>query len=320
MSTDSPVEQPAVRTTIVGGRPPGCGKSVGNVPRGVEVLVKKAAVDPEFRATLLAKRAAAADEIGLRLEPAEALMLNAVPARQLEMIIGTTKVDPRIRPAFLGKVAAAMLVALGVMTISVNDGEAQSKGCLADRVVSPPATQEVERVKGERPDIPRDFGVRVAGVTAVPVPPAATQPATQPAIQPPVEIREMRGARIDRPEVFPSAGVRDPGLPPDPDVQQPPPTTQPVALAPDEYDKLIGQLDDPKYQVREAAERRLTQAGKPIQAALEKTRQTAGLPPEAAWRIDRIIQRLNPKPIPPPVRAPFVTKGAMRQPPPDVED
>jgi|GEM_PF-1218437 len=37
-------EQPAVRTTIVGERPPGPGKGVGSVPRGIKVLVKKAAV------------------------------------------------------------------------------------------------------------------------------------------------------------------------------------------------------------------------------------------------------------------------------------
>jgi hypothetical protein len=37
-------EQPAIRTTIVGWRPPGPGKDVGSVPRGIEVLVKKAAV------------------------------------------------------------------------------------------------------------------------------------------------------------------------------------------------------------------------------------------------------------------------------------
>src|SRR4030042_1117067 len=49
------------------------------IPRGIEVLIKKAAVDPEFRAVLLEKRAAAADEIGLVLDPAEGLMLPAAP-------------------------------------------------------------------------------------------------------------------------------------------------------------------------------------------------------------------------------------------------
>ena len=48
-----PAEQPAVRTTIVGGRPPGSGHGVGQIPRGIELLVKKASVDPEFRKLLL---------------------------------------------------------------------------------------------------------------------------------------------------------------------------------------------------------------------------------------------------------------------------
>ena len=60
-------EREAVRTTIVGGRPPGSGKSVGMIPRGVEVLLKKAAVDPLFRDLLLERRAGAAGEIGLGL-------------------------------------------------------------------------------------------------------------------------------------------------------------------------------------------------------------------------------------------------------------
>ncbi|MCP4231568.1 MAG: hypothetical protein GY771_15670, partial [bacterium] len=44
----SSIEREAVRTTIVGGRPPGSGKSNGSIPRGIEVLVKKASVDAVF--------------------------------------------------------------------------------------------------------------------------------------------------------------------------------------------------------------------------------------------------------------------------------
>ena len=33
------VEQESVRTTIVGGRPPGCGQPIGPIPRGIEILV-----------------------------------------------------------------------------------------------------------------------------------------------------------------------------------------------------------------------------------------------------------------------------------------
>jgi hypothetical protein len=84
-----------------------------SVPRGSEVLVKKAAVDAEFRALLLARRADAAREIGLALEPAESAMLASIPAALLEGIIARTTVSPLSRAAFLGKAAAVMLAALG---------------------------------------------------------------------------------------------------------------------------------------------------------------------------------------------------------------
>ena len=71
MASDKrPPEQETVRTTIVGGWPPGSGKPLGPIPRGIEVLVKKAAVDPQFRRLLLEKRGEAAKEIGLALDPA----------------------------------------------------------------------------------------------------------------------------------------------------------------------------------------------------------------------------------------------------------
>lgn len=85
-------------------------------PRGIEVLIKKAAVDAEFKQLLLAKREEAAREIALELNPTEVLLLRAVPADQLEGIIARTTVPPEHRRAFLGKVAAAMLAALGVGT------------------------------------------------------------------------------------------------------------------------------------------------------------------------------------------------------------
>jgi hypothetical protein len=111
-------EQPAVRTTIVGGRPPGPGKGVGSVPRGIEVLVKKAAVDDEFKDLLLTERSGAAATIGLGLSDAEKSILDGVPGTQLEAIIANTTVSPKMRPAFAGRVAAVMLAALGVVTAS----------------------------------------------------------------------------------------------------------------------------------------------------------------------------------------------------------
>ncbi|MGA2066034.1 MAG: hypothetical protein ABSG86_13760 [Thermoguttaceae bacterium] len=139
---DRPVEHEAVRTTIVGGRPPGSGQPAGNIPRGIEVLVKKAAVDAAFKERLLGLRAAAAGEIGLRLAPAEAMMLAIAPAEQLEAVIARTAVPQEHRRAFLGQAAAAMLATLGV-AVGVGCGP-EPKGVRPDR---PPT-------KGIQPDRP----------------------------------------------------------------------------------------------------------------------------------------------------------------------
>ena len=110
--SQKPKEQEAVYTTIVGGRPPGSGTQTGDIPRGIEVLVKKASVDPEFRRLLLDKRSKAAKEIDLELNPSEADMLDAIPCEQLEKIIDNTKVPPDQKPVFLGKVSKLMLATI----------------------------------------------------------------------------------------------------------------------------------------------------------------------------------------------------------------
>jgi len=138
-------EQPAVRTTIVGGRPPGSGKGVGDVPRGMEVLVKKAAVDAAFREVLLNERAAAADRLGLKLEAAEAAMLAAIPAKQLEQVVAGTRVNPHLRNVFMGYTAAVMLAALGASTARATDDQPRSTGINPDM---PMAGVDAEEVNG----------------------------------------------------------------------------------------------------------------------------------------------------------------------------
>ncbi len=110
-------EQDAVFTTIVGGRPPGSGTKVGAIPRGIEVLIKKASVDPEFRRLLLEKRGEAAKEIELELTEVERNTLSSIPAEQLEKIIDNTKVRPEHRAIFMGNVGKLMLAA--VVTVAL---------------------------------------------------------------------------------------------------------------------------------------------------------------------------------------------------------
>ena len=120
-------------------------------PQGIEVLIKKASVDPEFKALLLAERAEAAEAIGLGLEPAEAAMLAAVPAAQLEAIIGQTTVPQQHRRAFLGKAAAAMLAALAGTEAGLASAGMQVQGIRPD---GPPAPPHPIPIRGIEPDVP----------------------------------------------------------------------------------------------------------------------------------------------------------------------
>lgn len=83
------------------------------LPRGIEVLLKKASVDPDFRVLLLENPDEAATSIELQLDPMEQAMLRAMPTGQLETIIDRTEVPQPQRRAFLGSAAAAMLAVLG---------------------------------------------------------------------------------------------------------------------------------------------------------------------------------------------------------------
>jgi len=116
-----------VRTAIVGGRPPQGEQIPRHIPRGLEVLIKKAAVDPAFKKLLFEKRAEAAEAIGLKLNATEEAMLAAVPLPQLEGIVAHTKVSPGLRPAFLGYAASAMLAVLGSATL-LSDSEVTRTG------------------------------------------------------------------------------------------------------------------------------------------------------------------------------------------------
>jgi hypothetical protein len=103
------------------------------IPRGIEILVKKASVDAEFKDTLLTERSHAAYRIGLELDPNEVQMLDAFPEGQLDKIIAETLVEPKLRPVFRGYSAIVMLAVVG----------AAAYGCI------PAAT-------GSRPDEPMD--------------------------------------------------------------------------------------------------------------------------------------------------------------------
>ncbi len=103
------------------------------IPRGIEVLLKKAAVDPEFRQLLLEQRGASAASIALDLASSEEALLRAIPSPQLERIIAHTVVPMEQRRVFLGRVAAAMLALVGVGLAGCDQPGGEPAGISPDR-------------------------------------------------------------------------------------------------------------------------------------------------------------------------------------------
>ncbi len=150
---EGPKSKRSADPTIVGGRPLEKGRQLSGIPRGIEVLVKKASVDPEFRELLLEHRTRAAEEIGLGLSPAERTMLDAVPKSQIERIIENTSVPDEHRRVFLGKIGTAMVGLLGIGLVSCSTG------------IRP----DLPVPHGTRPEMPRE-----------PQPPAQKEPVRKP--------------------------------------------------------------------------------------------------------------------------------------------
>jgi len=150
------------------------GQGVGPIPRGIEVLVKKASVDPEFRTLLLKQRAKAAEEIQLELSPAEALMLAAVPEAQLKTIIAQTSIAREHRRAFLGKAAVAMLAALAASSpVSAPGGFPAPTGIAPDLPPEPvvsPVELRVRAIVAEQLEVPVE---KVSSSTMLPKGPKA---------------------------------------------------------------------------------------------------------------------------------------------------
>lgn len=132
-------EGDAVRTTIVGGRPARSGRGSATIPRGVEVLLRKAAVDARFRELLCEERIREAEAIGLELDAAESAMLKSIPREQLTSIIPQTFGPVEQRRVFLGRMAAPMLALLGVAVTGCPRAESAGIRPWAPSTDQPPA-------------------------------------------------------------------------------------------------------------------------------------------------------------------------------------
>ena len=125
------------------------------IPRGIEVLIKKASVDAEFRKLLMEKRSGAAQEIGLELSQVEIKILSDIPREQLEKIIDNITVPQEHRPVFLGKVGKLMLAtiitgtALGFLVFN-------SPMFVATAGISPDRIREMQMKNNINPSDPND--------------------------------------------------------------------------------------------------------------------------------------------------------------------
>ena len=260
-------------------------KPGSTIPRGIEVLVKKASVDAGFRAMLLSSRSKAAGEIGLELDASEAAILDLVPAAQLSAIIASTRVDPLKKAAFLGKAAAVMLVALGasqaVAQVVVRDGIRKD--------VPVPTTQPAP---GPMPTAGLNPG---PGPTSQPTSKPASGPTSQPATQ---------AAKPVPPEVIVRMPIAMAGMiaRPLPERIDPEPTPVPAtgpAVPDDKVAPLVKQLDADEFKDREAAQKALIDLGPGVIPHLEGILKGGKCSLEVKTRIERVLRAFQP--VAPPV-------------------
>ncbi len=134
----------AVKTTIVGGQPPGNQRPMQPVPVGLEQLMAMAAVSDEFSDALSEDREAALEASGVELTSTERAILGSVDDDALQrMVAGVGMGIPeQDRRGFLNMSAAAVLALVGGGSLA-----AGAAGC--DRTS-----------KGHRPDHPAPTGAR----------------------------------------------------------------------------------------------------------------------------------------------------------------
>ncbi|MBT3272187.1 MAG: hypothetical protein HN368_03455 [Spirochaetales bacterium] len=127
--------------TIVGGRSSYDGYPV-ECPRGIEILLKKAKVDQQFRQLLLRTPEESAISIGLNLTASEQLILANTNRAIMEKMIDFIDVPKHHVNTFMGSKAAAML-AIVIATSFVQPPFAWSGGAREENSVSPIAVAQL---------------------------------------------------------------------------------------------------------------------------------------------------------------------------------
>jgi len=226
------VEKRAVKTTIVGGQPPGNERPLPPIPVGIEEILGMAAVNEEFAAALYENRDTAVQASGVELTATERGILAAIDSTTLRQMVGNVEgVFPnRERRAFLARSAAALLALAG-------GGAAAAAAAACSDTKSKPSTKPSQPA-------PADAAAAAAlPADAAPAPADAAPPDAEPPAPPPAGIRPdmppTRGIRPDRPR--PTKGIR-----PDIPAIKKPPTRgiRPDRPRPDETLKDTGARPD----------------------------------------------------------------------------
>lgn len=148
--------------TIVGGRPQAPRSMRSDIPHALEILVKRAAIDADFKKDLLTKRDKIADELKIPLDSSERAMLDCIPAEHLEKMIQATEVPPAQRKILAKGTTAAMIALLAQLTFAPVAGRAEAPAKINIRPTnSSSKNSEDAVVKGIRPDIPAQIKLPV---------------------------------------------------------------------------------------------------------------------------------------------------------------
>jgi hypothetical protein len=133
--------------TIVGGRA-GARDGSGGYPRGIEVLLKKAKVDAEFREQFLKEPLAVAAGLELDLLESEKKLLASATASTLRLLVNRTFVPKHHVPTFMSRNVPAMvaLVLASTLVFGVDGVEAQSKGITGEELLVRPTEVAVQRM------------------------------------------------------------------------------------------------------------------------------------------------------------------------------
>ena len=202
------------RTTIVGGRPPEARADLPPVPTGIQKLLRLASVDPSFREELLRRRSGLATVAGVTLTASEQAILGAIPAEQLDGMIGALPPPPESRRTFLRQTASTAVMLLGGAVL------AECVGCKGHRSDVPPERRDADADEADVSDAaasPTDSAAPPLDAGRAPPPPQPPGPSTWEG--PPLRPEDMPppagGARPDWPgpsdeDPIPERPVHDP--------------------------------------------------------------------------------------------------------------